>query len=55
MNNFDEIKETKCCMCSFVHMNFPNSPRKSYVPHTSFLGFSALLQNDENVHTTILH
>ena len=37
---------------SYVHMNFPGSPRKSYVPHTSFLGFLTLLQNDENVHTT---
>ena len=37
---------------SHVHINFPGSPRKSY---TSFLGFSALLQNDENVHMTILH
>ena len=33
---------------SYVHMNFPGSPRKSYAPHTLFLGFSALLQNDEN-------
>ena len=30
-------------------MTFPGSPRKSYVPHTSLLGFC--LQNDENVHT----
>ena len=39
----------------YVHMNWPGSSRKSYVPHTSFLDFSALLQNDENIHTTILH
>ena len=26
---------------------------KSQVPHASFLGFSALLQNNKNVHTTI--
>ena len=40
---------------AYVHMNFPGSPRKSYVPHTLFLGFSTLLQNDRNVHMTILH
>ena len=41
----------------YVHMNFPGSPTKLYMPHTLFLGFSALLYNDENVHktTTILH
>ena len=40
---------------SYVHIDFPASPRKSYALHTSFLGFSAILPNDENVHTAILH
>ena len=31
---------------SYVHMYFPGSQRKSYVLHTSFLGFSAIMQND---------
>ena len=30
----------------YVHMSFPSSPRKSYIPHTLFLDFSALPQND---------
>ena len=34
---------------SSVHMNFPGSPRKSYVPHASFWDFLPPLQNDENV------
>ena len=34
-----------------VHINFPGSPRNSYVPHTSF----GKMKNDENVYTTILH
>ena len=28
----------------YVHMNFPGSPRKSYVPHTTFLEFWLLFQ-----------
>ena len=39
----------------YVHMNSPGSPRKSHIPHMSFLGFSPLLKNDENVHMTMLH
>ena len=40
-----------------VCVNIPGSrsPGKSYVPHKSFFGFSAFLQNNENVHMTILH
>ena len=37
----------------YVHTNFPDSPRKSDVPHTAFLNFSALLQNDKNVYDFI--
>ena len=48
--NFIKLKKL-----NVVHAHeFPGSPRKSYVPHT-FLGFSALEQNDENVQMTILH
>ena len=38
MNNFYKIKETfEKMLC--LHMDFPGSPRKPYVPRTSFMAF----------------
>ena len=52
MNKFKKIEKQKvvCAMWIFL-------VRKSYASHTSYVvwGFSALLQNDENVHSTILY
>ena len=51
MNKFYKIKETNCRMYTIYFSGL----WKSCVLHTSFLGFSAFLQNYENVYTTILH
>ena len=41
INNISEILETKCRMCTWI---FLVSPRKTYVPYTTFLEFRLLLQ-----------
>ena len=39
VNIFVKFKETKFML--YVHMNFAGLPKNLYVPHTTFLGFSA--------------